>query len=182
MNVELLKGLGKVKQYKYGEFVCVEGEMGNTAYLLLEGKVEVRLGSFKDEPKTVAVLVPGAVFGEMSLLENKPRNASVVTATNTLLVLEIEKSNFLQILKSDKEIAYNLLKTLLGRMEKEMDEIYRVKLAYVAEIRRNPLFQQIKDLSCEQFAAIIDQDSEHALRLLKFVSHTLAEINQKNIN
>lgn len=182
MNLELLQSLGKVKKFSRGEFVCLEQEEGATAYLLLQGSVEVKLSSFRDKPKTVATLEQGVIFGEMSLLENKPRNASVVAATDQIMVLEIEKSNFLKILKSDKEIAYNLLRTLLGRMEKELDNMYRAKLAYVVEFRKNSLYQQIQSLSCEQFAAIIEKDSEYALKLLKFLSHSLAEINQKFVS
>lgn len=182
MNLELLQSLGKVKSFHKGEFVCVEKEEGETAYLLLQGTVDVKLSSFQDKPKTVAVLEPGVIFGEMSLLENKPRNASVVAAADQVMVLEIEKSNFLNILKSDKEIAYKLLRTLLGRMEKELDDIYRSKLAYVVEFRKNSLYQQIQGLSHDQFASIIDKDSEYALTLLKFLSHSLAEINQKFVN
>ena len=182
MNLELLQTLGKVKNYKKGELVCIEKEEGHTAYLLLEGQVSILLRSFHDQPKTVATLDPGAIFGEMSLLENKPRNASVMAQSENVMVLEIAKQNFLQILKSDKNIAYNLLCTLQSRMDKELDDMYRGQIAYVAEIRRDTLYNQIKKLSCEQFAAIIEKDADHAMRLLKFLSHSLAEINKKNAN
>jgi len=41
----------------------------------------------------------------MSLLENKPRNASVVARKDDTLVLEIEKENFLSVLNTDKDVA-----------------------------------------------------------------------------
>ena len=179
MNIELLRTLGKVKKYRQGEFICVENEEGNCAFLLLSGNVNIMLRSFQDKPKIVATLSEGTIFGEMSLLENKPRNASVIAATEQILVLEIEKTNFLQILKSEKEIAYNLLKTLLERMESEMERMYRANIAYVTEFRRNKLYQQIHGLSCEQFGTIIEKDTDNALKMLKFLSHSLAEINQQ---
>ena len=179
MKLEILKTLGKVKKYQKGEFVCVENEEGNCAFLLLEGNVTIMLKSFADKPKIVATLSEGTIFGELSLLENKPRNASVVAATDGIMVLEIEKSNFLSILKTEKEIAFNLLKTLLGRMENEMDRMYRTNIAYVTEFRRNKLYQQIKGLSCEQFGMVIEKDSDNALKMLKFLSHSLSEINQQ---
>ena len=72
MKLEILKTLGKVKKYQKGEFVCVENEGGNCAFLLLEGNVTIMLKSFADKPKIVATLSEGTIFGEMSLLENKP--------------------------------------------------------------------------------------------------------------
>lgn len=92
MNIELLKTLGKVRKYNQGQFICLEKEEGNTAYLLLQGRTDIILGSFRDASQKVAQLQPGVIFGEMSLLENKKRNASVQAAVDNTMVLEIEKS------------------------------------------------------------------------------------------
>ena len=94
MNIELLRTLGKVKKFNKGEFICLEKEAGNMAYLLLQGKTEVIFRSFEDNNYRVAELQPGTFFGEMSLLENKVRNASVQSTVDNTLVLEIEKSIF----------------------------------------------------------------------------------------
>ena len=48
MNIELLRTLGKVKKFNKGEFICLENEKGNTAYLLLQGKTDIICGSFED--------------------------------------------------------------------------------------------------------------------------------------
>lgn len=179
MNIELLKTLGNVKKYQKGEFVCVENEEGNTAYLLLQGRVEITLGSFTDSVMRIAELTPGAIFGEMSLLENKPRNASVVTRTDDVLVLEIEKSNFIIILKSDKEIAWNLLCTLLNRAKKLMKENKLRGFEAIAGYRKNMFYVQLKNMSQEQFESIVDKDEEYAFKLLKFLSSALAEMNDE---
>ena len=50
MKLEILKTLGKVKQYQKGEFVCAENEEGNCAFLLLQGNVTIMLKSFSDKP------------------------------------------------------------------------------------------------------------------------------------
>ncbi len=179
MNLEVLKNCGTVKQYRNGEFICKENEMGNTAFLLLQGRVNIMLFSFEDEPKEVAVLSPGVIFGEMSLLEDKPRNASAVAGHNETLVLEIDKSNFLNIIKADSDIAFNLLRTLLVRMEKSMKELSQRDAAYVREISRDNRYLQIQKLTKEQFQEIVGRDSEYAQQLLKFLSHTLAGIDTK---
>lgn len=179
MNIELLKTLGKLKKFNKGEFICVENETGDTAYLLLQGNVEVVLGSFTDAIRTVTQLQPGTIFGEMSLLENKPRNASIIACDDNTLVLEIEKSNFLSILKTDKEIAWNLLCTLLDRMEKLMLFNDLKDFVFVAGYKKNRYYMQLTKLSKEQFGAIIDKDDEYAIKLLKFLSSSLAEMNEE---
>ena len=140
------------------------------------------LNSFGDAPKIVAKLQPGSIFGEMSLLENKPRNASAVAMEDNTFVLEMKKEDFLKVLSADSEIAYNLLRTLSARTEKCLEDMKRVKIAYVAEYRRNKLYCQIQNLTREQFQTIIEQDSDHALRLLTFLSHSLAEMDIKLVD
>jgi len=179
MNIELLKTLGTVKKLNQGDFVCVENNEDNTAYLLLQGGVDVVLGSFQDASKRIASLHPGAVFGEMSLLENKPRNASVIANSDQTLVLEIEKINFLTILQSDKEVAWNLLCTLLKRTENMMSENKLVGFEAIAGYRKNNIYIQLKSLSRSQFESIIEKDGEYALKLLKFLSSSLAEMNDE---
>ncbi len=179
MNIDVLKTLGTIKKFNQGDFICVENEIGNTAYLLLQGNVAIVLGSFTDSTKAVAQLKPGTIFGEMSLLENKPRNASVIAKSDDTLVLEIEKINFLTILKSDKEIAWNLLCTLLNRTEKLMLFNDLKDFVYVAGYHKNRYYVQIKKLSQEQFDTIIEKDGDYALKLLKFLSSALAEMNEE---
>lgn len=179
MNIELLKSLGKIRIFNKDDFVCVENENESTAYLLLQGSVNVVLGSFTNSTRTVTQLTPGTIFGEMSLLENKPRNASIIAQNDNTLVLEIEKSNFLSILTSDKDIAWNLLCTLLDRMEKLMLFNDLKEFIYVAGYQKNRYYVQLKKLSKEQFGTIIDQDGEYAIKLLKFLSSSLAEMNEE---
>ena len=179
MNIELLKTLGKIKKYNKGNFICTENETGETAYLLLQGDVDVVLGSFTNSIRTVTQLQPGTIFGEMSLLENKPRNASVIACDDNTLVLEIEKSNFLSILTYDKEIAWNLLCTLMDRMEKLMLFNNLKDFVFVAGYKKNRYYMQLTKLSKEQFGAIIDKDGEYAIKLLKFLSSSLAEMNEE---
>lgn len=178
MNIELLKTKGRVKKFSKDEFICMEKEAGNTAYLLLQGRAEVIFASFEDKTHRVAVLKPGAFFGEMSLLEDKVRNASVQAKTDDTLVLEIEKSNFFEILQADSSIAWNLLNTLLSRMENMMSDMRLSSYASVAGYKKNALYLQIKKLNEEQFAQIVLKDKEYAYKLLRFLSSALAEMNE----
>ena len=178
MNIELLKQLGNVKRFNKDEYICLEKERGNTAYLLLQGKTDIVCGSFEDQCHKVAELQPGAIFGEMSLLENKERNASVHATVDDTLVLEIEKSNFLEILRIENEVAWNLMSMLLARMEKMMNELQHGNYASVAGYRKNTCYLRLKKLTKEQFEKIARQDSEQMMTLLKFLSSSLAEMDE----
>lgn len=72
------------RSYHAGAYVVRKGEAGDAMYFIVRGQVEVRVG------KPIATLKEGDFFGEMALLDRKPRSADVVTLTPcTLLVLEV---------------------------------------------------------------------------------------------
>lgn len=178
MNIELLKTMGIVRKFNKDQFICMEKAQGNTAYLLLQGRAEVIFGSFEDKNHKAAVLSPGAFFGEMSLLENKVRSASVQAMDDNTMVLEIEKSHFFEILQKDSEIAWNLLNTLLARMDNMMSDLRFSSFAAVAGYKKNSLYIQIKKLNREQFNQIATKDTAYAYKLLRFLSSSLAEMNE----
>lgn len=178
MNIDAFKSLGRLKKFVSGEYICTEKEEGDTAYLLLQGIVTVVRDAHLKSPEIITRLKPGVVFGEMSLLENKPRNASVIAATEDVVVLELTKDNFISILNYDKEIAWNLLQTLLSRAETGIKNCPFGSLAFVTNFQKNTYYIQLQKMSQDQFYEIISKDEEYALKLLKFLSGTLAELNE----
>ena len=179
MDLEKLSKCGRMLSYKKDDIVCLEGQPGHTAYLILKGNVNVKVGSFKDKAKIVATIGAGSLFGEMSLLEDAPRSATVMAVADGTVVLEIGKNDFLTLMRTDTELAYNLLRTLASRTEESMSKHQGYMVAFNAEIRRNPMYNQIKNLSLPQFVEIVAQDEEYALKMLKYLSHTLTQIDNK---
>ena len=64
--------------YQAGEVIVEEGKPGSSAYLLKSGSVEVSK-TVEDTRVILAILESGQVFGEMSLLDEHPRSATVTT-------------------------------------------------------------------------------------------------------
>jgi len=178
MNIDAFKSLGHLRHFTTGEYICIEKEEGDTAYLLLQGFVDIVRDAHLTSPEYITRLKQGVVFGEMSLLENKPRNASVIAATDDVIVLELTKNNFLSIINYDKEIAWNLLRTLLNRTEIGIKNCPYGSLAFVTNFKNNTYYLQLQKMSCEQFYDIIAHDGEYAMKLLKFLSSTLAQLNE----
>ena len=122
------------------------------------------------------------IFGEMSLLEDKPRVASIVVNSEQAIVLTIDKENFINILRADSEIAFHLLRTLVSRTEKCLEDLKGISIPFIASFRRDKMYTQIQNLSLEQFQTIIKEDSEYALKLLKFLSHALTVADEEIAN
>ena len=75
------------RQFKQGKFVFREKETGQTAFLINEGEVEI-LKIVDDREIILGVVGKGGMFGEMALISNKPRMASVrVSKDATLMII-----------------------------------------------------------------------------------------------
>jgi CRP/FNR family cyclic AMP-dependent transcriptional regulator len=97
-----------------GRTLCEQGSIGREAFVILDGKAEVKRNGRK-----VATLGPGTTFGELALLDHGPRTATVTAATD-LKVLVIGAREFAAILDEVPPIAHKLLKSLAGTI-RELD-------------------------------------------------------------
>ncbi|MEM5947828.1 Crp/Fnr family transcriptional regulator [Spirochaetia bacterium 38H-sp] len=101
-------------KYQKGDIIFCEYEPGETFYLIQEGRVQITK-IMEDIEKTVDILQPGEIFGEMAILENAPRSASAIALDNVKL-LEFNKANFQVLLEGNPQIALKLLKTFVKRI------------------------------------------------------------------
>jgi F420-non-reducing hydrogenase small subunit len=102
--------------YQKGEVVFRQGEPGDTIYIIQSGAVEV--SQLRNDKKVVlALLEHGDFFGEMALIDNHPRTATVTTIYRTRL-LSFTRSSFLERVRHDPGVVLHLLKGLSQRIMK----------------------------------------------------------------
>ncbi len=102
-------------QFKAGETVFGEGDLGLTMYVIESGEVEIRK-TFGAEERVLAVLGKGDFFGEMCMLEDDvPRSATAV-ALNDVDTVAIDRSAFTFILKHNPEITIRIMRKLVRRL------------------------------------------------------------------
>jgi signal transduction histidine kinase len=100
--------------YEPGEVLIQEGDEGDVAYLIWSGRVVVYKGEL-ESPSVIGYRGAGEIIGEMALLENRPRSATVV-ALNNLRLLRITRVDFLKILQSSPGIGVNIMEVLSARL------------------------------------------------------------------
>lgn len=101
-------------RYNEGEMIFCEFQPGNEFYLIQSGSVRV-VKVINGVEKTLDVLKSGEFFGEMAILENAPRSASIIAYEDCVL-LEFNKDNFEMLMKGQPQLAFNLLKILSKRI------------------------------------------------------------------
>jgi CRP-like cAMP-binding protein len=125
---ELLSAVEVVAAAK-GSIVFGEGDRGDAFYLIREGRVEVSR-TVKGEKKLIAILAEGQYFGEMSLLSDAARNATVECVRDTDLV-RISRASFLRIVRKDERMLAELEKTFQVRRKNREDILRNPYLAMV---------------------------------------------------
>ena len=100
---------------KAGQILFAENSFKESMFIVLDGKLEV----YKQH-KHIAFREVGDFFGEMSLLESKPRSASVRAVTDSVL-LEIDKETFSNYIGSNTKVIWDILKTLSQRNRADLD-------------------------------------------------------------
>ncbi len=101
-----------------GLSVISEHAHGDNLYVIIKGNVEIIKDIAENDDDVVAqlkVLEPGEFFGEMSLLDDEPRSANVISKNN-VEVLVIPKERFQQIAYSNPKVMFNLIRTLSWRL------------------------------------------------------------------
>ena len=115
-----LRTLAKVtvtRTFPKESFIILADEEGDALFMIARGQVKVSLVSEDGREVILSLLGPGAVFGELSLLDGKPRSANVVATEDTELVM-LRRSDFLQLLHRVPQIAISLLAELAARLRK----------------------------------------------------------------
>ncbi|WP_425406333.1 cyclic nucleotide-binding domain-containing protein [Hwanghaeella sp.] len=76
----------KQRRVKAGTVIFKEGTRGEEAFMIRKGSVDITV-NFEGKAMTIATLGPGEIFGEMALIDNLPRAAGAVAATDTDLLV-----------------------------------------------------------------------------------------------
>jgi ATP-binding cassette subfamily B protein len=96
-QLQALTGLFVCERATAGQVIVAEGEVGSLFYLLVRGQVSVSRLAGGAEPVNLGVLEDGDQFGELALLYDAPRNATVTARTDCLL-LTLTRQHFLDLL------------------------------------------------------------------------------------
>jgi CRP-like cAMP-binding protein len=107
-----LAGVGKRRTYATDERIVEEHQIGTALYIVLSGSVRVERGGTK-----IAELGTGDFFGELALIEQHPRSASVVAEEETECLL-LPAWEFTALLSEHPEIAVPIMNALIDRMHR----------------------------------------------------------------
>jgi len=145
-------------QYPAGTVICREGESGDTFFIIESGTVEISKLLDGETSRVLTRQGPGEFFGELALVIDIPRAATVTTLEDTSL-LEISKDDFTTYLKHNPAMAVAVMRAVAMRLH-DADQ------RSIAELRR-------KNDELEQAYADLKREVDRRSEFLTVVSHEL---------
>jgi CRP/FNR family transcriptional regulator, cyclic AMP receptor protein len=109
-HLKRVASLARMRRFSAGTPIVRAGDAGSAFYVLVDGGVRVVTPKGRTRK-----LGSGDSFGEMALLDDSPRSASVV-ADSDVLAMTISRSAFGKLLRSEPALTYELLRTLAARL------------------------------------------------------------------
>ncbi len=120
-EAEQMVSLGAIRQYGQQVRLTSEGAYESTFYILINGEVQVTKKFSEDEERLLKILRAGDFFGEMAIIHDAPRAATITTLT-PVTVLELERDAFSILLQTNSRLSLAMVREVSRRL-RENDEI-----------------------------------------------------------
>ena len=126
-QLENLAGGSARRSYPKGRTIVAEGEPSQSMYILLAGRAKVQRSDSEGKEVILAVLSSGEFFGEMSLIDDAPRSASVITL-EPCEFMAVSKEAFKAMLVQSPEVTMAVMRGLVRRLREADKKIETLAL------------------------------------------------------
>jgi CRP/FNR family cyclic AMP-dependent transcriptional regulator len=162
------------RSYPRHAFMLRAGERPDALYIILAGRAKVLIEDGEGREVTLTIIGPSEFFGEMSLIDDKPRSASV-EALEACEILYISKAAFMGCLKDNFDVAMLMLRSVVGRLREADRKIASLALMDVhgrvarllMDLAREVNDVWIVDTGSEEMARMVGASREMVSRVLK---------------
>jgi uncharacterized membrane protein len=124
---EALRSLLDMRSAPRGSRLFRTGEAGDSMYLVEDGRVRIHLHDADGEDVTLAELARGDFFGEMAILDGKPRSADA-TVTDDARLAVLSRGDFLGFVRTNPDVALKMLSAVSERLRRT-DELLRRRVS-----------------------------------------------------
>ena len=109
------------RQYSRGDTIFVKDDPGESMFIVEDGAVRIYVPGTQGADLTLAVMQPGEFFGDLSLLDGRPRSASAEAARKSVL-LTLERDDLTELVESRPQAALAILRVIAERL-RETDQM-----------------------------------------------------------
>ncbi|TAH49388.1 MAG: cyclic nucleotide-binding domain-containing protein [Chloroflexota bacterium] len=113
--IDSIKRERNTKHFRAGEKIFAEGDAANSMFSVVEGKVDILKNN-----AVLETIPPDGIFGEMGLVNNKPRMAAAVAKTDCTVV-EVNQADFYFLIQHSPYFAIQVMQILSDRVRRHTD-------------------------------------------------------------
>src|SRR5262245_37355922 len=110
-----LRQIARERTFSAGQDIFKEGDNGDGIYLVKDGQVEISVRISTDNRRVFAQIGPGELFGEMAVVELKPRSATATAAKDTVVYF-IPRDELLVMVERSATLSLDLLREISQRL------------------------------------------------------------------
>ncbi|HGJ66798.1 TPA: cyclic nucleotide-binding domain-containing protein [bacterium] len=114
-DLKMVASICNEAHFSDDEDIFIEGDDGDAVYLIVNGQVKIHTLE-----KQIAIRKDNEFFGEMAIIDDRPRSASATSIGNSIL-LKIDRDDFFNVLQSNTRFLRNLLKALVSRLRDDIN-------------------------------------------------------------
>ena len=127
-ELSTLQKMCKPRKYLKNSMIILEEEYGDLVFVVQSGTIKITRVNDEGKEVILALLGPGEIFGELAILDGEARSANALAQENCQL-WAINKEDFLDILKHNFTVSYNLMCELAKRLRKSDQQIEALSLS-----------------------------------------------------
>lgn len=173
---------GEIRPWPAASQIISEGESGDAVYFILSGKAKVTLYGEEGREIVLALLKEGDMFGEMSIIDGKPRSANV-EAVKDMECLVVNRAAFLDYLSTHHKVYMRFFAYLTGRLREATRKIGGLALLDVCGRIAHTLIGMAKEGAGEKVVAIERPTHEELAAMIgssrEVVSRALKKMTQE---
>jgi len=147
------------KSIPRGTSIVAKGDPGSSLFVICQGTVKISVPSADGHDAVFNLIGKGEVFGEIALLDGRPRTADVVAVTDCELFV-IERRDFLPLVKEEPEIALKLIEILCARLRQTTEQAENLMFLHLPGRLARALLRLSDgdERSCECKVAVTQKD------------------------
>lgn len=121
-QIGILTKAGIIKGFPRGQVIVYQNDPGDTFYIVVSGRMKVTLLNENGREIVLSTLGEGDFFGELALLDNEPRSASVIAVEESVLFILVRKQ-FFQLIETHPPVLRKVLKEMCARLRHADEKI-----------------------------------------------------------
>jgi CRP/FNR family cyclic AMP-dependent transcriptional regulator len=177
------------KSIPAGTALFQEGDKGEEMFIIQSGRVKISK-RIRGVEKTLATLEKGEFFGEMAILNDKPRSASAETLENCEMLV-IDRKTFDALIRGNSEIAVRFIKRLADRLRETNEQMEALMIKDNTSRLMSILAKQVKDhemtgafsMTIEDLAGLAGIESSHVWMIMeKLASAGIVSLTTDRVN